>query len=283
MEIISGSRGDVIEAVMCRCFTTTCCCTIHYTCTTTWNARVALFIGTTSTTVATAYYSQHVWLCRLLLLLSCSDWYKGQSHDAQTITWCTDQDSSKKMMKLKNEASVIYNCKECKQWISTGHYNWVYCLHLKLAWQKRANLVQVRISGNVVAPLLSADASFGVGTRMADPDRLDRRCRSPVRVTGGVGQQPEPTRCRRAPTQRQRGSSWERVHATWGHLMWGKRTNWNADGGKSHLPCQPKRTCDRGRSVMPGIVQRSDSVSCKQPASSLWTETLWLHMSRAFS
>lgn len=91
--------------------------------------------------------------------------------------------------------------------------------------QKRANLVQVRVSGDVVAPLLGSDASFRVGPRMADPGRLDtRRRRSPVRVTRGAGQQSEATRCRRAPTQRQRDSSWERVHATCGHLMLGGRT-----------------------------------------------------------
>lgn len=85
-----------------------------------------------------------------------------------------------------------------------------------------ADLVQVWVSGDVVAPLLGFDASFGVASRMADPHRPNGRRRSPVRVTRGAGQQPQPTRGRRAPTQRQRGSSWERVHATCGHAMWGK-------------------------------------------------------------
>lgn len=96
----------------------------------------------------------------------------------------------------------------------------MYGWYLKLQChrrQKRADLVQVRVSGDVVAPLLGFDASSGVGTGMADPDRLGGRRRSPVRVALGAGQQPEPAR--RAPTQRQRGSSRERVHATCRHAM----------------------------------------------------------------
>lgn len=87
--------------------------------------------------------------------------------------------------------------------------------------EKRANLVQVRVPGDVVAPLLGSDASFRVGTGMAEPGGLDTRRRCPVRGTRGAGQQPRATRCRRAPTQRQRHSSRERVHATCGHFMWG--------------------------------------------------------------
>lgn len=91
----------------------------------------------------------------------------------------------------------------------------VYCK------QKPPNLVQMRVSGDVVAALLGFDASFGVAPGMAHPHRLDRLLRWPVPGPLGAGQLPEPARCRRAPAQRQRGSSRERVHATCGHSMWG--------------------------------------------------------------
>lgn len=87
----------------------------------------------------------------------------------------------------------------------------------------QTDLVQVRVSGDVVAPLLGRDAPFGLASRMAEPGRLHRRPRCPVRATRGAGQQPEPARCRRAPTQPQRGSSWESVHAACGHSTWGNR------------------------------------------------------------
>lgn len=102
---------------------------------------------------------------------------------------------------------------------------------------QRAHLVEVRVSGDVVAPLLGADAAPAVRPAVADPRSLERGRQSPGGVTRGPGEDPHPARCC-ALAQRQSGSSWEGVHATCRQA--GGKTHSQSlrspAGGSSHLP-----------------------------------------------
>ena len=75
-----------------------------------------------------------------------------------------------------------------------------------------AHLVQVWVSGDVVAPPLGADASLGARPGVADPHSLQGGRHAPGGVTWGRGEDPHPARRGRAPAQGQSGSSWEGVH-----------------------------------------------------------------------
>lgn len=104
---------------------------------------------------------------------------------------------------------------------------------------QRAHLVEVWVSGDVVAPLLGADAALAARPGVADPHSLERGRHSPSRVARGTGEDPpHPARCR-APAQRQSGSSWEGVHAACrqpGNRDTTRTSQSNPAGGSSHLP-----------------------------------------------
>lgn len=74
----------------------------------TWDARVVLFIGATSTTVATAHYSQQVWLCNYC----CPYWYVVTDRKYSHMMHRQQLGARikivlRKMAELKSEASVI--------------------------------------------------------------------------------------------------------------------------------------------------------------------------------
>lgn len=76
----------------------------------------------------------------------------------------------------------------------------------------------MRVPGDVVAPLLGSRAALAARPGVAEPHSPER---GPVHrhgtggATRGAGEDPHPAG-RRAPAQRQRGSSRERVHADCG-------------------------------------------------------------------
>lgn len=77
-----------------------------------------------------------------------------------------------------------------------------------------AHLVQVGVSGNVIAPLLGKHAALSGRPWVADPHSLDSGPVSQLPAGRGTrrgGQRPQSARCC-ASTQRQRGFSWEGVH-----------------------------------------------------------------------
>jgi len=84
---------------------------------------------------------------------------------------------------------------------------------------RRAHLIQVRVSGDVVAPLLGTDSALLARPGVADTHSLERGPggrHATGGVTGGAGEDPHAARRHAPETQRHRGSSRERVHAACG-------------------------------------------------------------------
>ncbi len=111
---------------------------------------------------------------------------------------------------------------------------------------QRAHLVEVRVSGDVVAPLLGADAALAARPGVADPHSLQGGRHSPGRVTRGTGEDPPHPARRRAPAQGQSGSSWEGVHAACKDTT--QTSQSNPAGGSSHLPA-PTHTKKPGLTI----------------------------------
>lgn len=132
---------------------------------------------------------------------------------------------------------------------------------------QRAHLVQVWVSGNVIAPLFGFDANLGSRPGVANPHSLEGGGQPPGGVSRGRGQELHPAR-RRAPAQRQRGSSREGIHATCRHQA-SKTQHTQREFQLGHIqmvvrvtfqvkdrPCRDLETPE-----MPGIVRHTGSAS----------------------